>query len=64
MKAQHIFLISDSCFSASLLRTISTKQNSDYERKKSRWALVSAFEEALDSNRGENSLFGETIINF
>lgn len=34
MKAQHIFLISDSCFSASLLRTISTKQNSDYERKK------------------------------
>ena len=64
MKAQHIFLISDCCFSASLLRTISTKQSLDYEKKKSRWALISAFGEALDSDKGENSLFGETIINF
>jgi len=64
MKAHHIFLITDCCFSASLLRTSNIKSTSEYDKKKSRWALVSSFRDALDSNVGENSLFGETIVNF
>lgn len=64
VKAKHVFLISDCCFSASLLTTVPTKNFDDYSNKNSRWALVSSFGEARDGARDENSLFAETIIEF
>lgn len=64
VKAKHIFLISDCCFSASLLTTVPTKLIGDYDSKSSRWALVSSFEEARDGVKDENSLFAESIIEF
>jgi len=64
VKAKHVFLISDCCFSASLLTTVPTKNFDEYLNKNSRWALVSSFGEAKDGAKEENSLFAETIIEF
>lgn len=61
---KHIFLISDSCFSNSLLLTNKTKVNSDYAKYGSRWALTSAFKIAVDSEDGSNTYFAESIIHF
>ncbi|WP_077285910.1 caspase family protein [Cognaticolwellia aestuarii] len=59
---KHIFLISDSCFSNSLLRSGKTKSIEEYFEKKSRWALASAFNEAKDSDAYSNTLFAEVLI--
>lgn len=65
--AKHIFLISDSCFSRTILLDVPTKSIladvKDYDFYKSRWALTSGAEESKDGSPGENSLFGESIIN-
>lgn len=65
IQSKHIFVISDSCFSNSLLLHDSAKSLNDYNNRPSRWALTSAFDESYspkDSNT--NSLFAESIIKF
>lgn len=64
INARHIFLISDSCFSASILNTGLPKSNLEYSSRPSRWALASAFSESYDSEKGENSEFASSIIKF
>jgi hypothetical protein len=59
---KHIFVISDSCFSNSLLSKHGTKKITEYFEKKSRWALTSAFNEASDSDEESNTLFAEVLI--
>jgi hypothetical protein len=62
MRCKHIFVVSDSCFSNSLLQKSNTKNISEYFEKKSRWALTSAFHEAKDSEPDSNTLFAEILI--
>lgn len=66
IQAQHILLISDSCFSASLLtRDVSGVIGSAFEdwmRYPSRWAFVSGKGPVSDGESGENSPFAESII--
>lgn len=62
LKCKHVFIISDSCFSNSLLQQKGTKNISEYFEKPSRWALTSAFNEAKDSDSNSNTLFAETLI--
>jgi hypothetical protein len=64
IKCKHIFVISDSCFSNSLLLTGKTKSLDEYFEKKSRWALASAFHESKDADEFTNTLFCEYILNF
>lgn len=64
MKAKHIFVISDSCFSNSLLLLENTKNIKDYYDYNSRWALCSAFDQSIDSDGISNTLFAETILNY
>lgn len=64
LKCKHIFVISDSCFSNSILLTQTTKGVQDYAKLDSRWALTSAFEEAMDSDEESNTLFAEYIITY
>lgn len=64
IKCKHIFIISDSCFSNSLLLTSRTKSLEEYFEKKSRWALTSAYNESKDSDELSNTLFCEYILNF
>lgn len=64
IKAKHIFLISDSCFSNHILVSGITKGTKDYFDKKSRWALASAYSESYDSDGETNTLFAETIVEF
>jgi hypothetical protein len=64
IKAKHIFVISDSCFSNSILITENTKSTNDYLKYDSRWALTSAFEHAMDSEKDSNTLFAEVILTF
>lgn len=64
VKCKHIFIISDSCFSNSILITQTTKGVNDYAKLDSRWALTSAFEEAMDSDGESNTLFAEYIITY
>jgi hypothetical protein len=62
IRCKHIFVVSDSCFSNSLLQKSTTKNISEYFEKKSRWALTSAFHEAKDSEPDSNTLFAEILI--
>ncbi|MGP1993191.1 caspase family protein [Zobellia laminariae] len=62
IKCKHIIIISDSCFSNSLLQTSGTKNINEYFEKDSRWALTSAFNEAKDSEKNSNTLFAEILI--
>jgi formylglycine-generating enzyme len=67
IKARHILLISDSCFSASLLvRDISTSMiNSaiqSWDRDPSRYVFISGKGVVSDGNTGENSPFAGGII--
>ena len=65
MKCRHLFLISDSCFSNSLLNQGLSKSNKDYSNRQSRWALTSAFDESYEpKDSTSNSLFAETIIEY
>lgn len=64
IKAKHIFVITDSCFSNSILLTTRTKAAKEFFEKKSRWALASAFNESKDSDGISNTLFTEKIIDF
>lgn len=64
LKCKHVFLISDCCFSNSLLFTGTFKKLDEYFEKQSRWALTSAFSEAKDSDNISNTLFCEKILEF
>lgn len=64
IRCKHIFVISDSCFSNSVLITQNLKDSNEYLNYDSRWALTSAFENAMDSDTESNTLFAETIINY
>lgn len=65
LKCKHLFLISDSCFSSSLLNQNSSKSNETYNQRQSRWGLTSAFDEAYaPRDPNSNSLFAESIIEF
>jgi len=66
--AQHVFLISDSCFSGSLLTKgspRSTRLIQELDKSPSRWALCSgrADEEVDDGIPGTNSPFAKSIMN-
>jgi len=67
IKARHILLISDSCFSASLfVRDASRKAEQDIswlDKKASRWVFISGKGEVSDGKPGKNSPFAENIIN-
>jgi Caspase domain len=67
IQAHHILLISDSCFSGSLLtRAVSGVRGDafkDWIRYPSRWAFVSGKGPVSDGEIGENSPFAEGIIN-
>lgn len=64
LKCKHVFLISDSCFSNSLLMSGNFKKPAEYFEKQSRWALTSAFNEAKDSDPDSNTLFCEKILEY
>lgn len=65
IKCKHIFLISDSCFSNSLLLQDTAKAVLELSNRPSRWVLTSAFEESYSpTDPNSNSLFAEAIINF
>ncbi len=65
MKCKHLFLISDSCFAYSLLNQEQSKSNPEYDKRPSRWALTSAFDEAYSPKDSDsNSLFVESIIEY
>lgn len=67
IKAKHLLLISDSCFSGSLLtRDVSTKMEGAFEewdRKPSRFVFISGGGPVSDGKPGENSPFASGIIN-
>lgn len=67
IKAKHLLLISDSCFSGSLLtRDVSTKMEGAFEewdRKPSRFVFISGGGPVSDGKPGENSPFANGIIN-
>jgi hypothetical protein len=64
--AKHILLISDSCFSASLLVRDASRDASsafdDWERHNSRWVFISGKGVVSDGTKGENSPFAKAII--
>jgi hypothetical protein len=64
--AKHITIISDSCFSRSILLDSDNKTRSlsDYEKQKSRWAITSGRKPVPDGVKGGHSPFAERIINF
>lgn len=65
MRCRHIFLISDSCFSNSLLLQENPKSLKEYNKRASRWALTSAYDESYSpKDPDSNSLFAESIIEF
>jgi Caspase domain len=67
IKARHILLISDSCFSASLLvRDASRDINgafTEWERNPSRWVFISGKGVVSDGKAGTNSPFAASILN-
>lgn len=64
IKAKHIFIIADCCFSSSLLITNTKKaiKNISLDNYSSRWVLTSGREETYCGSVGENSFFGEALI--
>ncbi len=62
IKARHIFLISDCCFSWSILNTQTHKATADYASFSSRLALTSGQNLTYDGSLGENSFFADSII--
>jgi len=67
MKAQHVFLISDSCFSSSLLQRQGSFIRGIEEKISSypsRWALTSGKEENSDETPNNRSSFANIILEF
>ncbi len=67
IRARHILLISDSCFSASLLvrdgtRDVSSRAFDDFDRHPSRWVFISGRGVVSDGRAGENSPFAAGIL--
>lgn len=65
--AKHIIIISDSCFSRSLLLDSdkpSYRNFYDYEKQKSRWAITSGIKSVPDGIKGCHSPFAESVINY
>lgn len=64
--AKHIIIISDSCFSRSLLLDSDKLSRSlyDYEKQKSRWAITSGRKSVSDGMKGGHSPFAKSIINY
>lgn len=62
IKAKHIFLISDCCYSWSMFINQSGKLIDDYYSSPSRWVFASGKEITYDGAAGENSLFAESIV--
>ncbi len=64
--AKHILLISDSCFSASLLVRDASRDAhhaiEDWEKHDSRWVFISGKGVVSDGKKGENSPFAKAII--
>jgi hypothetical protein len=67
IKARHILLISDSCFSASLLVRDATRDINgaftEWERNPSRWVFISGKGVVSDGKAGTNSPFASSILN-
>jgi hypothetical protein len=70
MKARHILLLVDSCFSGSLFYTTKSGSDPTYpvdvrERFPSRWAITAGRQEKVsDGEAGEHSPFAEKLISF
>lgn len=65
INSKHIIILSDCCFATSLLLTNPSKSTSiDLDTYSSRWALTSGREVTYCGSKGENSYFGESIIEF
>jgi hypothetical protein len=68
IKAHHIVLISDSCFSESLISAGTTKGHltyaKDYDHYASRWGLASGRDETNDGTFDDYSLFCDTLVDF
>ena len=66
IKARHVLLISDSCFSASLLVRDATRDINgafaNWERHPSRWVFISGKGVVSDGKVGENSPFAKGIL--
>lgn len=68
MNCRHILLISDSCFSGSLLtravvkRVANNRAFYDWERKASRWVVSSGKGVVPDGAKGENSPFAKQLL--
>lgn len=63
IKAKHIFLISDSCYSGSLFSSYrSMELASRLEKLPSRWGLTSGRNEVVMDGSGENSPFSESLL--
>lgn len=62
IRAKHIFLISDCCFSWSILNGQTTKATADYASFASRLALTSGQSLTYDGSAGENSFFADSIL--
>jgi len=63
IKAHHIFLISDSCFSGALFDKSTKSPHEVYERDASRWGLTSGRNEIVtDGKPGENSPFVKSLL--
>lgn len=65
INSKHIVILSDCCFASSLLLTNPAKVTSiNLDEYSSRWALTSGREVTYCGSTGENSYFGESIIEF
>lgn len=63
IKARHIFLLSDACFSGSLFANVRSALTDRLEKVPSRWALTSGRNEVVsDGPPGKNSPFAESLL--
>ena len=63
IKAQHILLISDSCFSSTLVRSnYPDRSLEELERRQSRWIIASGRKSVPDGKSGSNSPFTSSVL--